>query len=107
VHGERDVPYQWDEDKNRTNKAKHGISFEQATKAFDDPFVVSRYQGIENGEHRYRILGLVENITVLFVVFTDRDVGLGESVIRIISARRAEPAERRVYEQERRSHRHL
>jgi uncharacterized DUF497 family protein len=99
------VPYQWDEEKNRINKAKHGISFEQATKAFEDPFIVSRYQGIENGEHRYQILGLVDRVVVLFVAFTDRKVGFGETVTRIVSARRAEPAERRTYDRERTSHR--
>ena len=87
------MPYVWDEEKNRTIKAKHGIRFETATKAFDDPFIVSRYH----------VIALVDGVTILFVVFTDRKVGLGETVTRIISARRAEPAERRIYEEERRA----
>ena len=99
------MPYVWDEEKNRINLAKHGIRFELAVRAFEDPHVVSRYQGYESGEHRYQILGLVNGMTILFVAFTDRQVGLGEAVTRIISARRADPAERRVYEEERRSHR--
>ncbi|MGN6489423.1 MAG: BrnT family toxin [Devosia sp.] len=98
------MQYVWDEEKNRTNRAKHGIRFEVATKVFDDPYIVSRYQGYENGEHRYHVLGLADGVMILFVVFTDRRVGLGETVTRIISARRADPAERRIYEEERRSH---
>jgi uncharacterized DUF497 family protein len=94
--------YEWDEDKNRSNKVKHGISFELATKAFEDPFVVSRYEGNEGGEDRYRILGLVNGVMILLVAFTDREVGLGDHVTRIISARRADRSERRIYEQERR-----
>lgn len=97
------MPYVWDDEKNRINRAKHGIRFEVAVRAFDDPFIVSRYQGYENGEHRYHVIALVDGVTILFVVFTDRKVGLGEKVTRIISARRAEPAERRIYEEERRS----
>ncbi|MDB5539618.1 MAG: hypothetical protein JWQ89_1345 [Devosia sp.] len=97
--------YQWDEEKNRANKAKHGITFEQATKAFDDPFVVSRYQGVEDGEHRHAILGLVDGIVVLFVVFTDWSIEFDEPVNRIISARRADRSERLIYEKERRSYR--
>jgi uncharacterized protein len=96
--------YQWDEEKNRSNKAKHGIGFELATKAFEDPFVVSRYEGNEGGEHRYRILGLVDGVMILFVAFTDREVGFGDHVTRIISARRADRSERRIYEEERRRH---
>lgn len=49
--------YQWDEAKNRINRAKHGVRFEQATKVFDDPFVVDYRHGVEDGEHRYSILG--------------------------------------------------
>jgi hypothetical protein len=97
------VPYVWDEEKNRTNQAKHGIRFEAAIRAFDDPFIVSRYQGFENGEHRYYAMALVDGVMILFVVFTDRKIGFGETVTRIISARRAEPSERRIYEEERRS----
>lgn len=97
--------YQWDEEKNRINTAKHGVRFEQATKVFDDPFFVDHREGVEDGEYRYSILGLVDGLIILLVVFTDRSVGLGEPVIRIISARRADRSERLIYEKERNSHR--
>lgn len=97
--------YQWDEEKNHTNRAKHGVGFEQATKAFDDPYVVGRYQGFEAGEYRHTILGLVDGVIILFVVFTERMVGLGDPAIRIISARRADRSERLIYEKARQSHR--
>lgn len=97
--------YQWDEEKNRINRAKHGVRFEQATKVFDDPFVVDHRQSVEDGEYRHSILGLVDGVVILLVVFTDRSVGLGEQVIRIVSARRADRSERLIYEKERNSHR--
>jgi uncharacterized protein len=67
---------------------------------------VSLYEGIVEGEHRYRILGLVEGMVILFVVFADREVGLGDHVTRIISARRADRSERQTYEEERKKSRH-
>lgn len=101
------MPYQWDEEKNRINRAKHGIRFEQATKVFNDPCIVDHKQGIEDGEYRYSVLGLVDGVVILLVVFTERSVGLGDQVIRIISARRADRAERLIYEKERTSYRKL
>lgn len=97
--------YQWDEEKNHINRAKHGVRFEQATKVFDDPFVVDYRNGIEVGEYRHSVLGLVDGLVILLVVFTDRSVGFDEPVIRIISARRADRSERLIYEKERNSHR--
>jgi uncharacterized DUF497 family protein len=105
MHEGGDVLYQWDEEKNRINRAKHGVRFEQATKVFDDPFVVDHRQDVEHGEYRYSVLGLVDGVVILLVVFTDLSVGLGEPVTRIISARRADRSERLIYEKERNSHR--
>lgn len=99
------MPYQWDEEKNRINQAKHGVRFEQAAKVFEDPHIVDHKQGVEDGEHRYSVLGLVNGVVILFVVFTERSVGLGDQVIRIISARRADRSERLIYEKARNTRR--
>ena len=56
---------------------------------------------IEKGERRWQTLGLVDGYLLLLVAHTDRDDVDGTEVIRIISARRAEPKEMKHYEQER------
>ena len=83
--------FEWDEDKNAINKQKHKISFETALHAFDDLDYIEIYDfEHSNDEDRYIAIGRVGDI--LFVVFTER----GEN-IRIISARLATEAERRLY----------
>jgi uncharacterized DUF497 family protein len=47
----------WDEEKNESNKAKHGVSFETATLVFDDPLHLSRQDRVEDGEERWQTLG--------------------------------------------------
>lgn len=75
--------------------------FETATRVFADPFAVFKQDRIENGEHRWQTLGIVEGYLLLLVAHTLRDDEDGTEVIRIISARRAEPKERKHYEQNR------
>lgn len=87
----------WDAAKDRSNKAKHGVSFETAKLAFDDPLQLSILDGYVDGEERWRTLGLVGSVTLLLVIHTyvDND---GEEIIRIISARKATRHERSQYE---------
>jgi len=54
---------------------------------------------IENAEHRWQTLGSVGRYLLLLVAHTVRDDQDGSEIIRIISARRAEPKERKRYEQ--------
>lgn len=91
------VTITWDETKNRSNQAKHGVSFELAGQVFDDPFHLSRQDRIENGELRWQTLGMVGTVVLLLVAHTWRELD-GEENIRIISARRATKIERRAYE---------
>ena len=44
--------FEWDEDKNRANYAKHGVSFEIACKIFDDPLAAYLFDRIVEGEER-------------------------------------------------------
>ena len=96
--------FTWDETKNRSNQRKHdGIAFEMAAQVFRDPFRLTRQDRIEDGEERWQTLGVVHGVTVLLVAHTiteDDDEGEPVEVIRIISARRATPRERKRYEQE-------
>jgi hypothetical protein len=93
------MKFVWDENKSRRNLAKHKVGFETATLVFDDPRAVSRLDRIEeDGEERWQTLGLAGGIVILLVAHTYREEE-GEEVIRIISARKATPNERKVYEQ--------
>jgi hypothetical protein len=83
----------WSPDKATGNFKKHGIHFEQACEVFFDPFV-TLLDATPEDEAREAALGLTEDWTLLFAVHVVRE----RSVIRIISARRATAAERRLYE---------
>lgn len=93
------VQFEWDEAKAASNLRKHGVSFKIATRVFADPFVLAEQDRIENGEYRWRTLGMVEGSLLLLVAHTVREEATGIEIIRIISARRADPKERRHYEQ--------
>jgi len=88
----------WDENKNRSNRAKHGISFETASQAFDDPFSITLRDRFADVEERWHTLGMVQECIILLVVHTYRDEQ-DEECIRIISARKATPTERKAYEE--------
>jgi hypothetical protein len=65
---------------------------------FDDPRAVSQLERVKDEEERWQTLGLAGGIMILLVVHTYREQS-GEEVLRIISARKATPRERTVYEQ--------
>jgi hypothetical protein len=88
----------WDGNKSRLNLAKHKISFEIAALVFEDPHAISRFDRIKDGEERWQTLGVAISVAVLLVAHADY-VESGEEVIRIISARKATPHERRFYEE--------
>jgi uncharacterized DUF497 family protein len=88
----------WDEKKSRQNLAKHRVSFETATLVFEDPHSFSRFDRIKDGEQRWQTLGVAGGVAVLLVAHVD-DEEDGEEVIRIISARKATPHERKIYEE--------
>jgi uncharacterized protein len=91
----KDDDFEWDDAKAAANFAKHKVGFDTARRAFADGFAVEREDDSRDyGEPRFNLLGMVDS-RVLFVVYTMR----GE-IIRIISAREAEPYERRLYHKE-------
>ena len=91
----RDDDFEWDDDKDARNLATHGVSFEAAQLAFGDVFAVVREDRRRNyGEDRFILLGMVQE-RLLAVSYTMRD-----ERVRIISARFAEPQERRRYHEE-------
>ncbi|MGO9231416.1 MAG: BrnT family toxin [Bryobacteraceae bacterium] len=87
----------WDEKKNRSNRRKHGISFEAAARIFDDPNVVSYPDRMVDSEERWHSIGIADGIAIVLVVHTSEEQHGGEE-IRIISARKASPRERALYD---------
>jgi uncharacterized protein len=86
------MEFEWDENKNKSNQLKHGISFEEATKIFDDEERVE-YQDLRKdyGEDRWKTIGQILGI-IFSVTYT-----LRTAVVRLISARLASPKERDLY----------
>ena len=90
--------YEWNEEKSRRNRKKHGIAFEAAVTIFNDPFLLLIEDRIEEGEQRWHAIGAAE-AAILLVVHAYRIGGEHgtEEIIRIISARTADKSERRRY----------
>lgn len=88
------MKFEWDEDKNQANIAKHGLRFEDAQRIFDGFTVDAVDDRIDYGEERIISLGLLDGIAVLAVIHTDRN-----DVYRIISARPANRKERKCYDE--------
>ena len=89
--------FDWDEQKNKSNRTKHGIWFEEAQSVFDDPRGRLFYDP-EHSEHedRFILLGMSYAARVLVVVHCYRN---SDSAVRIISARKATRKEARFYEE--------
>lgn len=87
--------FEWDPEKARTNRIKHGVSFETAMQVWRDPHAIFFVDDHVDGEERWHAIGVVGSATMLLVVYVER----GEDVVRLISARKAVPWERRTYEQ--------
>jgi len=85
------LEFEWDPKKERDNVKEHGVDFDAAARVFYDYHRKERYDiDSSDDEDRWQTIGFVDD--VLFVVYTERG-----DVTRIISARIAEPFERRIY----------
>jgi uncharacterized DUF497 family protein len=88
----RDDEFEWDDLKAEANLKKHGISFREARRVFDDIFaLVEEDRSADFAEERFLATGMVGD-TLLVVVYTERS-----SRVRLISARRATGHEQRRY----------
>lgn len=86
------MEFEWDEEKERKNIKKHGISFIRAATIFTGPLLTSEDKRKNYGETRMQTIGTMEGEVVVLVVHTNR-----RNVIRIISARIANKKERGKY----------
>lgn len=86
--------FEWDENKNKINKVKHGLSFEEAKEVFyDDNAILFDDPDHSIGEERFLIIGETGAEKICIVSHCYRN----ESIIRIISARKATKSEKKRY----------
>ena len=89
------LEFEWDENKNQTNKTKHNVDFDEAKTVFYDvnALVIDDPEHSET-EERFIILGMSNKPNLLVVCHCYRQ---SDTVIRIISARKATKSETRQY----------
>lgn len=88
--------FEWDENKNKINQRKHGVSFEEAVSVFyDDEALIIDDPDHSDFEERFIILGLSRKANLLVVCHCYR---ASDTSIRIISARKATRTESRFYQ---------
>ena len=89
------INFEWDENKNAINRKKHNISFEEAKTVFydDNALIIDDLEHSEQ-EERFIILGTSYKANLLVVCHCYRQ---SETVIRIISARKATKTETKQY----------
>ncbi|MBP7964670.1 MAG: BrnT family toxin [Caldilineaceae bacterium] len=89
------IEFEWNEDKAKANLSKHGISFNEATTVFNDPFYVDFYDpDHSDDEDRYIMIGESQQRRLLVVSYTER-----RRKTRLISAREATKGEKETYEE--------
>ena len=89
--------FEWKESKDKINQKKHGMSLEAGIPVFEDNDRIEMYDEDNSSEHeeRYITIGHNKASDILYVVYTMR----GYAKTRLISIRRAEPHEKRLYQQ--------
>ncbi len=89
------MPFEWDVSKARSNFKKHGVRFSETLPVFEDDYAITiPDDSSDPGESRFVSIGTGAKGRVLVVAYCYR-----KRKIRIISARDAEPQERREYEE--------
>ena len=94
--------FEWDTEKAITNKKIHGITFDEASTAFNDTLSLTIYDPLHSEkENRFILIGNSHKDRLLVIVHTERS-----DKIRIISARKAKKKERQYYEENAKRSRH-
>ena len=88
------MQFEWDDEKDKINKEKHGIDFSTAALVFRDENRLEFYDDAHSeDEDRFITIGQINGVAiVVMVVYTER-----KNAIRLISARRATKRERSAY----------
>ena len=89
------IIFEWDDTKNERNQTKHGVAFEDAQTVFFDERAI-QFDDPDHSidEERFLLLGFSQKLNVLVVCHCYRS---DESIVRIISARKATKKEQKVY----------
>ena len=91
------IRFEWDVRKERRNLQKHGVGFDEASTLFGDTLSITIPDPEDSDdEERWVTMGFSHRQRLLVVVHTEQDE---QQVVRIISARPADPDERREYEE--------
>lgn len=91
----RNENFIWDDEKNEINTKKHGISFEEAKTVFlDNDAMFLRDDEHSFGEERFKIIGISAKLNLLVVCHCYRE---NDTIIRLISARKADKKENDLY----------
>ncbi len=93
------ISFSWDDQKSEANRKKHGVSFDEAKTVFYDESAI-RYFDPDHSEEedRFLMVGMSQKLRIIIVCHCFRE---NDSVIRIISARKATKSEEEVYWRER------
>ena len=88
--------FDWDENKNKVNQKKHGIDFNEASSVFFDEKAIlfDDPEHSDSEEDRFLLLGISESANICIVCHCYRE---SDTVIRIISARKATKTEVKRY----------
>lgn len=90
------IRFRWSPEKDATNRARHGVAFDEAASVFADPLArIFADEDHSEAEHRELLVGTSRRGRLLIVSFTERPDGL-----RIISARQLTRRERHDYEED-------
>ena len=95
----KQLEFEWDDRKDKANTKKHGVSFDEARTVFYDEYAIQFYDPEHSEcEDRFLLLGTSFKLKALVVCHCFREE---ETVVRIISARKADKDEEQVYWSER------
>ena len=93
------LEFEWDDRKDKANTKKHGVSFDEARTVFYDEYAIQFFDPEHSeSENRFILLGTSFKLKTLVVCHCFRQE---ETVVRIISARKADKDEEQVYWSER------
>ena len=91
------LKFEWDEEKNNINRIKHGVTFKEASTVFKDANAIFLYDYAHSqDEEWFVVIGYSTEMRLLYVCHCYRE---SETVVRIISARKAGKYEIKLYEE--------
>jgi uncharacterized DUF497 family protein len=94
------IHFEWDPSKDAKNLRERGFGFAAVRPVFLDQYRITEEDSVVDGEQRWRTIGTALGVTVVIVIHLEENFR-GDTFVRIISARKATPAERIDYEQNR------